>query len=92
MVAEIRVTGQPDSEFLNFYQLYGFWDLGATYDIGAEGSEARRSGASAGLGLRFGLTDSVSGQLELAKPMTRPVALEDNGTAARIFFRLSARF
>ena len=92
VVAEIRVTGQPDSEFLNFYQLYGFWDLGATYDIGAEGPEARRSGASAGLGLRFGLTDSVSGQLELAKPMTRPVALEDNGTAARIFFRLSARF
>jgi hemolysin activation/secretion protein len=92
VVAEIRVTGQPDIPILNFYQLYGFYDLGATYDIGVGGSEAKRSGASAGLGLRFGLTDYVSGQLELAKPMTRPVSLEDNGKAARIFFRLSARF
>ena len=83
VVAEIRYTDQPDLKFLNFYQLYGFWDLGATYDIGAEGSDAKRSGASAGLGLRFGLTDTVSGQLELAKPLTRPVALEDNGKAAR---------
>jgi hemolysin activation/secretion protein len=63
-----------------------------TYDIGTQGQDARRSGSSVGLGLRFGLTDTVSGQLELAKPMTRPVALEDNGKAARIFFRLSARF
>ena len=92
VVAEIRYTGQPDIPILNFYQLYGFYDLGATYDIGAEGPEAKRSGASAGLGLRFGLTDYLSGQLELAKPMTRPVALENNGKAARIFFRLSARF
>ena len=92
VVAEIRYTDQPNLEFLNFYQLYGFWDLGATYDIGAEGPEAKRSGASAGVGLRFGLTDQVSGQLELAEPMTRPVSLEDHGKAVRVFFRLSARF
>lgn len=90
--AEIRLTGQPDTPILNFYQLYGFYDIGATYDIGVGGADAKRSGASAGLGLRFGLTDTLSGQLELAKPMTRPVSLEDNGKAARIFFRLSARF
>ncbi len=89
---EIRYTDQPDLEILDYYQLYGFWDLGATYDIGVGGEEAKRSAASAGLGLRFGLTDIVSGQIELAKPMTRPVALEDNGKAARLFFRLSARF
>ena len=89
---ELRYTDQPDTEILDYYQLYGFWGLGATYDIGGTGSEAKRSGASAGLGLRFGMTDYVSGQLELANPMTRPVTLEDNGTAARIFFQLSARF
>ncbi len=92
VVAEIRYTGQPDVEILDYYQLYGFWDLGTTYDIGTEGPEAKRSGASAGLGLRFGMTGTLSGQLELAKPMTRPVSLEDNGKAARVFFRLSARF
>ena len=92
LAAEIRYTGQPDMDILDYYQLYGYWDLGTTYDIGTEGPDATRSGASVGLGLRFGISDSVSGQIELAKPMTRPVALEDNGKAARIFFRLSARF
>ncbi len=92
VVSEVRYTAQPDLELLDYYQLYGYWDLGMTYDIGIQGQDARRSGSSVGMGLRFGLTDTVSGQLELAKPMTRPVALEDNGKAARIFFRLSARF
>ena len=92
VAAEIRYTDQPDIPILNFYQLYGFVDLGTTFDIGANETDSKRSGASAGLGLRFGVTDHLSGQLELAKPMTRPVALEDNGKSARLFFRLSARF
>lgn len=90
--AEIRYTDQPDIAILSYYQLYGFWDLGATWDIEAGAQPARRSAASAGLGLRFGISDRVNGQLELAKPLTRAVALEDDGTAARLFFRLSARF
>ncbi len=44
------------------------------------------------VGVRFGVHEQVSGHVEVAKPLTRPVALEDNGKSPRIFFRLSARF
>ena len=91
-LAELRFTGQPDIPILNFYQLYGFWDFGATFDIDAGAQPSRRTGSSAGLGVRFGVTDYATGYIEVAKPMTRPVALEDNGNDPRVFFRISTRF
>ena len=92
VLAELRFTGRPDIPILNFYQLYAFWDFGATFDIDSGDQPARRTGASAGAGVRFGVTDYATGYIEVAKPMTRSVALEDNGNDARIFFRISTRF
>lgn len=91
-VVELRFSKRPDIPILNFYQLYGFWDFGTTFEIDPINQDATRSAASAGLGVRFGLTKFVSGYLELAKPLTRPVALEGNGKDPRIFFRVSARY
>ena len=72
---------------LTSYQLYGFYDLGAAWDA----NDRRESLASAGGGVRIGLFDRISGSLEIATPLTRPVEATGDKDP-RVFFRLSARF
>ena len=53
----------------------------------------RVAAASAGLGLRFRFAKSVSGYLEVAKPIWHEVAaLGDDGEDVRFFFSIGARF
>ena len=83
---------QPTAPILlQNYQIYGFYDVGATWE---EGSAANDSLASTGVGLRFNATDWMSGYVELAYPLTRPVASRAPGKRddPRLFFSLSARF
>ncbi|EME69056.1 hemolysin activation/secretion protein [Paramagnetospirillum caucaseum] len=54
-----------------------------------------RTGTSAGIGIRFGLTDYFSGSLEIDKPLTRPVSANlpgGKGKEPRLFFSISARY
>ncbi len=79
---------------MKYLQPYVFWDFGATWDIDIEEDTARRTGSSAGLGLRFGITDHFSGGLEMAQPLTRSVSSADEGGGddPRFFFTFSGLY
>jgi hemolysin activation/secretion protein len=72
---------------------YVFYDLGAVWPRERiAGEDARASAASAGTGLRATVSTFAAG-LELAKPLTRPVASEkSDGHDTRVFGSLSYRF
>jgi hemolysin activation/secretion protein len=72
---------------------YIFYDLGAVWQREhVTGESARTSVASAGTGLRIAVSTFATG-IELAKPLTRPVASEEpDGHDTRVFGSLSYRF
>jgi hemolysin activation/secretion protein len=75
-------------------QPYGFYDLGAVYnrDPGT-GESGMQSLASAGMGVRFAISDNIQAGLELAFPLTRTVASTgEEGRDPRVFFVLGSRF
>ena len=73
------------------FQLYGFYDFGATWRKTPGANEPRRQTlASAGFGLRYNLTRAISGYVEVAQPLTRSVSTE--GDDPRAFFSLAMRF
>jgi hemolysin activation/secretion protein len=75
----------PGLDFLSSARIYGFYDIGAVWTDATN----RDSLSSAGIGVQVELFPKVSGSLEWAKPLTRPVAFErDEG--GRIFFSLMA--
>ena len=77
-------------EALTGYQLFVFYDLGATWRIDPS---VRVSIASIGAGVRFNLWDNVSGLVEVTKPLTRDVlARGADGDEGRVFFNVGARF
>ncbi|MCB2182574.1 MAG: hypothetical protein KQH63_11140 [Desulfobulbaceae bacterium] len=90
---ELRYLPQMEIPRVSYLQLYGFFDIGAVYEISPDpGIPEEKNASSAGFGLRFGLTEYISGSLEIAKPLTRPVTDEgDDGYDFRSFFRLTAR-
>ena len=91
LALELQYTTKPGWSLVKYMQPYAFYDFGTTWDIDADDSSARRTGASAGIGLRFGLGDHFSAGLELAKPLTRAVSSADDGEGKdpRFFFTLS---
>ena len=68
------------------------WRINAT-DLGTNG-KVTESAASAGLGIRFNVTENVSGFIEIDKPLTRAVSAEgvDDAGEPRVFFSVGARF
>jgi len=79
-------------------QFYSFYDFGAVRDINpvALNEEKRsRSIASTGVGVRLGWANHVAGDLQVAKPLTRPVsAFSDSSDPNpwRVFFALVGTF
>jgi hemolysin activation/secretion protein len=63
---------------LGGYTGYAFYDVGKVYQRTPGGLESSESAASAGLGLRLGLGSHATGFIEVAKPLTREVAAEEN--------------
>jgi len=86
--AEFQYGGSTDFFFLDGYQLYGFYDFGAVYE---KGTGDHDSLASVGAGSRFNFSDWLSGYAEVAKPLTRGVADDDDKKTPRFFFAISAR-
>ncbi len=90
--------GAHETPLIKDYQLYAFWDYGAVWRIDPvsrnDGNGHHSlTGSSAGIGLRFTMTDSISGSIEVDKPLTRDVSERGtNGEKPRVFFRLSANF
>ncbi len=91
---ELQYTMQPGWPNVKYLQPYAFWDFGATWDLDADDASANRTGASACIGLRFGLGDHFSAGLEIAKPLTREVSSADDGEGKdpRFFFTLTGLY
>lgn len=76
---------------LDYAMLYGFGDYGAVYNYESGSRHGRRSLASAGFGIRFGLFQRIDATIEAAKPfISVPTSTLDRGM--RLFFSLSTRF
>ncbi len=99
---EVQYGRSPIWEFLTDYQVYAYYDYGIIWrinatDLGTNG-KVTESAASAGLGLRFNVTDNVSGFIEIDKPLTRAVSADsenppfDDAGEPRLFFSVGARF
>ncbi|MFZ4542262.1 MAG: ShlB/FhaC/HecB family hemolysin secretion/activation protein [Rickettsiales bacterium] len=93
--AELQYNQVIDGGYLSQYQLYGFYDIGKVWNENPiPGSENKSDSlASAGLGARFNVLESISGTVEGAVPMTRQVASRNNaGDDARLFMSLQYRY
>ncbi|WDP89284.1 MAG: ShlB/FhaC/HecB family hemolysin secretion/activation protein [Desulfobacter sp.] len=91
---ELQYAQQSQLPFLNSWQLYSFYDIGKVWQLSSlPGEESNESAASAGLGFRFNSPFNISGSLEMAVPLTRPVAAESpGGKDPRFFFNLNSSF
>ncbi len=93
--AELQYNGSVQEDFLKTYQLYSFYDIGKVWnrDIIAASEYKAASLASAGVGTRFNVVQALSGEVEVAFPLTRKVAVNgEDGDAPRFFFNLQYRY
>jgi len=89
MKLELRYTNSLQDGLS--YTGYCFYDAGFVRQRTPAGAPASESAASAGLGLRYTFGRYLSGFVEIAKPLTRAVAAEENHNA-RVYAGLSVRF
>ena len=89
---ELQKAFRPAWDYLSDLQLYGFLDYGSVWNKVKTSTGAEQQDLiSIGLGTKFNLTDSISGYLEINKPVSKDVAAEGNKDP-RLFFSLSQRF
>lgn len=89
---ELQYGERLELPWLSSYQVYLYYDAGRVWNRQpAPGENPAASATAAGAGLRFTVTEGISGTLEVGKPLTRPVAAEGDKDP-RVFFGLVARF
>lgn len=75
-------------------QFYTFYDVGKIWNLKtSSGSPFALSAASTGLGVRFAMTKTISGNLMWTQPITKEVAAEElihQGHRPRVFFSIVA--
>ncbi|CAK0769335.1 hypothetical protein WCLP8_4350003 [uncultured Gammaproteobacteria bacterium] len=76
---------------MNYVQVYTFADVGGVNNYEDGTRHGWQTLASAGGGVRFGVTDYLSGTLEVAKPFLRNTNAA-NDHDGRGFFSLTARY
>lgn len=90
--AELQWNAIDQIGFISNVQFYSFYEGGVTWLVSPlPGENERESLASAGLGTRFAAFNSTNISLEVAQPLTRKVAAENNDDA-RVFFSIGASF
>ena len=91
---ELQYGDASEWEFIDSYELYGFYDAGAVWQIDGADPENRQSLASAGVGVRTNLIEDFWGALEFAVPLTRSptVDRDDGDKKPRLFFSVIKRF
>lgn len=95
MRIEPRYMGVSNTPGVRSYQLFGFYDIGKAWKLGAPtpALPADQSLASAGIGARLYFGKNVLGVVEVAWPLTRPLASSPaNGKSARLLASLVLRF
>jgi hemolysin activation/secretion protein len=92
--AELGYTINTQRKYLDSYQPYVFYDIGKVWNRSpAAGQPVQESGASAGIGTRLTFTQSLLGDVFIAKPLTRDVASRgDHGDDYRFKFALTKNF
>jgi len=91
--AELRMDVMPGWRFLQYLQPYVFYDGGIIWNRkNVSNIKTKQSETSAGFGVRFLITNHVSGNLMLAQPLTKQDATElvvGNGRRPRGFFSIT---
>lgn len=92
--AELRYGEYMNMEYLEWYQFYGFYDIGRVWiNDGGPGANDKMSLSSTGIGLRTSFMPSLSSSVEAALPLTKPVASQaGHADQARVFFNVTGRF
>ncbi len=90
---ELQYGNYVGKEWLDSYQAYTYYDIGSVWQEKSSivASAARTSLASAGVGVRMNMNETLSGNLELGLPLTREVSAQ-NDDDPRLFFGLTNRF
>ncbi len=92
---ELQYNGTLNDIYLPSYQSYGFYDVGKVWNRNVQSASEEKSAslASAGIGARLNISDSVTGNMELAFPLTRKVSASgEDGYGTRFFFGLQYRY
>jgi hemolysin activation/secretion protein len=90
--AELRYTGTTDWPIFPQYQLYTFYDFGAVWNKDP-GAGQRESLVSLGGGARTRFFKNMYADVEVARPMTRPLGDRVEGAnPVRFFFQLATTF
>lgn len=89
--AELAYRPDLGWSFPTFVALYTFYDIGAVWNRNTVGDARRQSLASAGGGLRFGITENWSASVEVGQPLTR-IAKRSGDQDPQIFFSLSSSY
>jgi len=88
--AELRYGRMTNLKFLNSYQAYGYYDIGAVWNNDGTTPD-NHSLASAGLGVRANFVPWLSGSAEVGWPLTKQVNTEGDRDP-RFFFNVTGRF
>ena len=92
MKAELQYNYHIGYSYADVLQPYGFFDFGDVSNRNILPAEKKsQSLASTGVGLRLRFTDNLSGQVEIAQPLTRDVGTEQNKDP-RYFFGITAHY
>jgi hemolysin activation/secretion protein len=91
VLAELRYGRNPNLPFLDFYQLYGFYDHGVVWNDNVAPGSDKQSLSSAGGGIRLTFPDVLYATIEAAKPLDRaPFTQGDQDW--RLFLSVSKSF
>jgi hemolysin activation/secretion protein len=92
---ELRFDTIPEYKFLQTVQYYGFYDMGAIWNINHTTQPGKLSATSIGAGLRVNFMPQVSGEAYIAKPLNyyafTLTPTDQNPQQARVFFQITAR-
>lgn len=89
---ELQKAFQPKKKYLRDLQAYTFFDYGKVWNRNETVTGFKTQDIySLGLGIRFNITDVISGYMEWDKPINQDVSSEGNKDG-RAFFSLSAKF
>lgn len=84
---ELRFDSHTQGDYLDNWQIYGFYDGGKIWNINDRDQPSSQSGTSTGLGMRLFFNKYLYGDIEYGLPLTRDVAAEGNRDG-RVFFTL----
>ncbi|MGH2843657.1 MAG: ShlB/FhaC/HecB family hemolysin secretion/activation protein [Solirubrobacteraceae bacterium] len=84
--AELQFNNTTRWKYLPSYQTYAFYDFGAVWNI-----VGRQTLASAGIGVRFTVSQPLSIQVELARPLTR-IPDDQSGKGVQAYVAAAVRF